>query len=89
MLIFVLPGDQAFSAQLDLAPQTLSGQIASLEASLGVPLFQRVGRRLELTETGRMVSRYADQIFTVGKICSINAAAIQKARINVGWWLNR
>jgi LysR family transcriptional activator of nhaA len=58
---------QRASAPLDLAPQTLSGQIASLEASLGVPLFQRVGRRLELTETGRMVSRYADQIFALGR----------------------
>jgi len=49
-----------------LAPQTLSGQIAALEANLGVTLFRRQGRRLALTETGQMVLAYADEIFRIG-----------------------
>jgi LysR family transcriptional activator of nhaA len=49
-----------------LAPQTLSGQIATLEANLGVTLFRRQGRRLALTETGQMVLAYADEIFRIG-----------------------
>lgn len=49
-----------------LAPQTLSGQIAALEATLGVNLFRRQGRRLVLTETGSMVLDYADEIFRLG-----------------------
>lgn len=49
-----------------LAPQTLSGQIASLETDLGVNLFKRQGRGLELTETGRMVLDYAEEIFRLG-----------------------
>lgn len=54
------------SERTGLAPQTLSGQIAALEASLGVTLFRRQGRRLALTETGRMVLDYAEEIFRLG-----------------------
>ncbi len=49
-----------------LAPQTLSGQIAALEAELGVALFRRVGRKLELTDTGRVALGYAEEIFELG-----------------------
>lgn len=52
--------------RLDLTPQTISGQVALLEEALGVQLFRRRGRRLELTETGRLVLSYADEIFQVG-----------------------
>lgn len=54
------------SEHLDLTPQTLSGQIGLLEASLNATLFRRVGRGLELTETGRLALSYADEIFEVG-----------------------
>jgi LysR family transcriptional activator of nhaA len=36
--------------RLHLTPQTLSGQISQFEERLGVALFRRVGRRLELTK---------------------------------------
>lgn len=49
-----------------LAPQTLSGQIAALETTLGVSLFRRQGRRLVLTETGTMALDYAEEIFRLG-----------------------
>ncbi|MFU2488235.1 transcriptional activator NhaR [Thauera sp. WH-1] len=49
-----------------LAPQTLSGQIAALETELGVSLFKRQGRNLALTESGRMVLDYAEEIFRLG-----------------------
>lgn len=51
------------SEQVHLTPQTLSGQISKLEATLGVALFEREGRRLVLTETGRLALSYADDIF--------------------------
>jgi DNA-binding transcriptional LysR family regulator len=38
---------------LHMAQQSLSEQVKRLEAELGVPLFVRAGRRLELTEAGR------------------------------------
>lgn len=55
------------SEQLHLTPQTISGQITLLEETLGTTLFDRVGRRIELNETGRMVFSYADEIFSLGE----------------------
>lgn len=52
--------------QLHLTPQTLSGQISQFEERLGVALFRRVGRRLELTETGKLALSYAEEIFQTG-----------------------
>ncbi len=51
---------------LHLTPQTISGQINQLEDNLGQALFNRVGRNLELTETGRLALSYADEIFSLG-----------------------
>ncbi|MFC4699089.1 transcriptional activator NhaR [Glaciecola siphonariae] len=53
--------------KLFITPQTISGQLSMLEERIGQPLFDRVGRRLRLTETGRLVLRYADDIFELGK----------------------
>ena len=54
------------SERLNLTPQTISGQLSLLEESLGVDLFTRVGRNLQLTETGRLALSYADEIFSLG-----------------------
>lgn len=51
---------------LHLTPQTISGQIKVLEQNIGQPLFERVGRRLAMTETGRIVYAYAEEIFAIG-----------------------
>ena len=51
---------------LHLTPQTISGQIKVLEQSIGQPLFERAGRRLAMTETGRVVYAYAEEIFAIG-----------------------
>lgn len=51
---------------LRLAQPTISGQIRTLEDQLGEKLFQRQGRNLVLTEMGRVVYRYAGEIFTLG-----------------------
>jgi LysR family transcriptional activator of nhaA len=52
--------------RLHLTPQTLSGQIALLENNLDAKLFRRVGRGLELTDTGRLALSYAEDIFRTG-----------------------
>ena len=55
------------SERLHLTPQTISGQISLFEDLLGYKLFARVGRRLELTDAGRVALSYADEIFTLGE----------------------
>jgi LysR family transcriptional activator of nhaA len=55
------------SQELHLAQPTISGQLRVLEEELGEKLFMRAGRNLALTETGRMVYRYADEIFAIGR----------------------
>ncbi len=52
--------------KLHLTPQTLSGQISAFEERIGVALFRRTGRRLELTDAGHTALTYADEIFHVG-----------------------
>lgn len=52
--------------RLHLTPQTISSQISLLEESMGVELFRRQGRTLELTEAGQTALNYADEIFQLG-----------------------
>ena len=51
----------AAAQALLMAQPSLSDQIRRLEAELGVPLFTRAGRRLELTEAGRMLRPQAER----------------------------
>ena len=55
------------SERLHLTPQTISGQVSLFEDVLGYKLFARTGRRLELTEAGRVALAYAEEIFTLGE----------------------
>ena len=55
------------SEKLHLSQPTISAQIKQLEHVLGVRLFNRHGRRLMLTDTGRMVYQYAEEIFGLGR----------------------
>lgn len=54
------------SESLHLTPQTISGQLKLLDEAVGPPLFNRVGRRLVLSDMGRVVFEYAEEIFSVG-----------------------
>jgi len=51
---------------LHVTQPTISSQLRTLEKAVGDKLFKRVGRNLVLTETGQLVLRYADEIFTLG-----------------------
>ena len=53
--------------RLGVAVQTISMQLALLEKSIGKTLFAPQGRRLVLTEAGRVALNYADQIFLLGE----------------------
>lgn len=54
------------AARLRVSQSALSAQIRQLEDQLGEPLFRREARRLALTEVGRVVLGYAEDIFTTG-----------------------
>ncbi len=54
------------SIALHLTPQTISGQLKLLDEAVGQPLFNRAGRRLVLSDMGKVVFEYADEIFSVG-----------------------
>jgi LysR family transcriptional regulator, transcriptional activator of nhaA len=55
------------SERLHVSQPSMSAQIQSLEEYLGEDLFRRSGRSLVLTEMGRMVFGYADEIFSLGQ----------------------
>jgi DNA-binding transcriptional LysR family regulator len=74
----------SFTAAADvlrLARPSLSEQIAHLEAELGVALFVRTGRRLELTDAGRLLRPEAERTLAAA---SDAAEAVRRARTLIG-----
>jgi LysR family transcriptional activator of nhaA len=59
-------GGAGAARTLNLAQSTVSGQLRALEKKIGQKLFERDGRHLSLTETGRVAFRYAEEIFVLG-----------------------
>jgi LysR family transcriptional activator of nhaA len=53
--------------RLRLAQPTVSEQIHALEDALGEKLLARTGRGVALTDVGKTVYRFADEIFTLGR----------------------
>jgi LysR family transcriptional activator of nhaA len=72
--------------RLGLAVQTVSAQLALLEQALGKTLFAQQGRRLVLTEAGRVAVNYADQIFLLGEQMqdALTEADSGRIRLTVG-----
>lgn len=54
------------AARLNLSQSALSVQIQKLEHQIRHPLFERVGKRLVLTEAGQIALDYADTVFAAG-----------------------
>jgi LysR family transcriptional activator of nhaA len=72
---------------LHLSHPTISAQIHALEDRLGEKLFVKVGRRLELTDVGRVTLRYAEEIFGLGRelVDTVQGLGTGKpARLDVG-----
>jgi LysR family transcriptional regulator, transcriptional activator of nhaA len=77
----------AAARSLHLSHPTLSAQIHALEDRLGEKLFTKVGRKLALTEQGRLTLRYADEIFDLGRemVETVQGRASDKPmRLDVG-----
>ena len=60
-------GVTAASRVLHVGQPAISAQIRKLERALGEELFDRTGRTMVLTEVGRVVYRYANEIFSTGR----------------------
>lgn len=54
------------AVRMNVSQSALSVQVRQLEERLGHALFHRIGRRLELTEAGRIALDHADAIFSTG-----------------------
>lgn len=59
-------GIKAASAVVNVSSPTLSAQVRELETFFGRELFRREGRKMVLTDAGRIVQRYAERIFSFG-----------------------
>lgn len=73
--------------RLGLTQPTVSGQLRTLERTLGARLYERSGRELVLTETGQTVYRYAEEIFSLGRELQdvIRGRAVPQAtRVSIG-----
>ncbi|MCB1132178.1 MAG: LysR family transcriptional regulator, partial [Verrucomicrobiae bacterium] len=55
------------AARLHTSQSALCAQVKQLEAALGEPLYRRSGRSIVLTDFGRTIQEYADEIFAIGR----------------------
>lgn len=53
--------------KLQVSQPTVTAQVRALEEAFGERLFRKEGRRLVLTEVGRTVAQFADEIFSLGQ----------------------
>jgi LysR family transcriptional regulator, transcriptional activator of nhaA len=74
------------SQKLNVSQPTVSGQIRELEAALGETLLVRSGRTVALTDVGRTVYRYADEILGLGRelLEAVKGRPVRRGRLSVG-----
>jgi DNA-binding transcriptional LysR family regulator len=65
------------AAALHYTPSAVSQQLAALEREVCVPLLEQVGRRVRLTETGRVLAQHAEEILAAEERARI---ALEQAR---------
>ncbi|MFN5745878.1 MAG: LysR family transcriptional regulator [Methylococcaceae bacterium] len=72
--------------RLHVSQSALSIQLRQLEESMGQKLFQREGKRLLLTESGRIALDYANAIFRTGDelISLMNGQSAQRQLVRIG-----
>jgi LysR family transcriptional activator of nhaA len=74
------------SEKLHVSQPTVSGQLRELQEALGEKLLARSGRSVVLTDVGRTVYRYADEIFALGRELqqAVKGRVTHPARLAVG-----
>src|SRR5882762_9946141 len=74
------------SEKLHVSQPTISGQIRELEVALGEKLLRRSGRTVVLTDVGRTVYRYADEILALDRelLGAVKGRPARAGRLAVG-----
>lgn len=74
------------SEKLHVSQPTISGQIRELELALGEKLLRRSGRAVVLTDAGRTVYRYADEILALDRelLDAVKGGPRRAGRLAVG-----
>jgi LysR family transcriptional regulator, cyn operon transcriptional activator len=70
-----------------ISQPSLSVQIAALEYELGAPLFDRLGRRVALTEAGRLFREHAERVIRETELAAQSVRALtggEQGRLVVG-----
>lgn len=68
------------ASELDLTQSAISHSIAGLEKNLGVRLFERIGRRVEITEAGAVLLDYVKVIMETMEKAQESMAALAKKK---------
>jgi len=72
---------------LHISQPAVSKHVQALEADVGVPLVQRVGKRVDLTEAGRLVQQYAEQMLALGeetRRAVLDLQGVQRGTLRLG-----
>lgn len=79
----------AVAEALAYSPSSVSVQLAELQREAGVPLLERVGRTLELTEAGVRLAEYANQALAAEEAVRVDLASIDtepQGRVRVSFF---
>jgi DNA-binding transcriptional LysR family regulator len=73
--------------RLDISQPAVSKQVQDLEHSLGVHLFDRIGRRVRLSQAGEVLAGYAQRLFALAheaEQAMTDVRALERGRLTVG-----
>jgi DNA-binding transcriptional LysR family regulator len=73
--------------RLDVSQPAVSKQVRDLERALGVPLFDRVGRRVRLSQAGAILADYARRLFALAREAEeamADVRAVERGRLAIG-----
>src|SRR5215467_4480548 len=78
-------GVRRAAARLNVTQPTASRQIHALEAELGVPLFDRLGRRVRLTSEGDDLLRRVRRLLADAESVGERARALKSGQTGILW----
>ncbi|WP_426983946.1 LysR family transcriptional regulator [Brevibacillus borstelensis] len=75
------------SEKVGISQPSLSQQIRALEAEIGVPLFDRIGKKTALTEAGRILRGHAQRVFhelSQARAAISELQGLQRGKLTIG-----